>query len=211
MKLCPQCEFLYEDDQKFCDMDGRELVHDPKPHSFAEGAPSSSAQLHDQDATAVTRIHIPIADPMPSPVANVPASHPANVPYRWQPMGLVVAALACIFLVAVLVVVYYARIHQSQAPKASRAASESASQSGGQSQGQPESPDAQSGAPGDAESATLGETAGEALDQAPSDQSANPAGSTSQSSPTTDSSPANARQGSTPVASSARPTPIARR
>jgi hypothetical protein len=28
MKLCPQCDFIYEDDQGFCDMDGKELVHD---------------------------------------------------------------------------------------------------------------------------------------------------------------------------------------
>jgi hypothetical protein len=26
MKLCPQCEFIYEDEQAFCDMDGKELV-----------------------------------------------------------------------------------------------------------------------------------------------------------------------------------------
>ena len=29
MKLCPQCEFIYEDDQNTCDMDGKELVFDP--------------------------------------------------------------------------------------------------------------------------------------------------------------------------------------
>lgn len=27
MKLCPQCEFIYEDEQSFCDMDGTGLVH----------------------------------------------------------------------------------------------------------------------------------------------------------------------------------------
>ena len=31
MKLCPQCDFIYEDDQCFCDMDGKALVHDPAP------------------------------------------------------------------------------------------------------------------------------------------------------------------------------------
>jgi hypothetical protein len=31
MKLCPQCDFIYEDDQRFCDMDGKELVHRPAP------------------------------------------------------------------------------------------------------------------------------------------------------------------------------------
>ena len=29
MKRCPQCEFIYEDDQKCCDMDGIDLVFDP--------------------------------------------------------------------------------------------------------------------------------------------------------------------------------------
>jgi hypothetical protein len=27
MKRCPICEFIYEDDQRLCDMDGMELVH----------------------------------------------------------------------------------------------------------------------------------------------------------------------------------------
>lgn len=29
MKLCPQCDFIYEDDQSLCDMDGKELVSGP--------------------------------------------------------------------------------------------------------------------------------------------------------------------------------------
>lgn len=28
MKRCPQCEFIYENDQSLCDMDGRELVYE---------------------------------------------------------------------------------------------------------------------------------------------------------------------------------------
>lgn len=28
MKRCPLCDFIYEDDQSVCDMDGTELVHD---------------------------------------------------------------------------------------------------------------------------------------------------------------------------------------
>jgi hypothetical protein len=28
MKLCPQCDFIYEDEQVFCDMDGKELVRE---------------------------------------------------------------------------------------------------------------------------------------------------------------------------------------
>ena len=28
MKRCPQCEFVYEDEQTVCDMDGSELLHE---------------------------------------------------------------------------------------------------------------------------------------------------------------------------------------
>ena len=39
MKRCPQCEFIYEDDQSLCDMDGVLLVLDtrtlPHPHALA--------------------------------------------------------------------------------------------------------------------------------------------------------------------------------
>jgi hypothetical protein len=31
MQRCPQCEFIYEDDQSRCDMDGAELVYDSHP------------------------------------------------------------------------------------------------------------------------------------------------------------------------------------
>lgn len=31
MKRCPKCEFIYEDDQNCCDMDGIDLVFDPRP------------------------------------------------------------------------------------------------------------------------------------------------------------------------------------
>ncbi|MGH9907312.1 MAG: hypothetical protein ACRD8U_17220 [Pyrinomonadaceae bacterium] len=31
MKRCPECSFIYEDDQQLCDMDGKPLVHDLGP------------------------------------------------------------------------------------------------------------------------------------------------------------------------------------
>jgi hypothetical protein len=31
MKRCPHCEFIYEDDQSHCDMDGTKLTHDSRP------------------------------------------------------------------------------------------------------------------------------------------------------------------------------------
>jgi len=37
MKLCPQCDFIYEDDQSVCDMDGKELVSDPATVVIEQG------------------------------------------------------------------------------------------------------------------------------------------------------------------------------
>src|SRR3954470_2105220 len=49
MKRCPQCEFVYEDDQSLCDMDGILLVFDsqklPKPNTPASsGLPKPQAR-----------------------------------------------------------------------------------------------------------------------------------------------------------------------
>lgn len=47
MKRCPQCAFIYEDDQSLCDMDGRELecVHEgsPSPHAATAPPPRATA------------------------------------------------------------------------------------------------------------------------------------------------------------------------
>ena len=40
MKLCPQCEFIYEDDQNFCDMDGETLVFDTRLGVFPGNVPA---------------------------------------------------------------------------------------------------------------------------------------------------------------------------
>lgn len=39
MKLCPQCAFIYENNQGFCDMDGQELVHDSASGVVDQTAP----------------------------------------------------------------------------------------------------------------------------------------------------------------------------
>jgi len=48
MKRCPQCEFIYEDDQSLCDMDGVLLVFDsrtlPNLHALATVPPAPKAQ-----------------------------------------------------------------------------------------------------------------------------------------------------------------------
>ena len=38
MKRCSQCDFLYEDDQQLCDMDGHELVYEPTFQSLQVNA-----------------------------------------------------------------------------------------------------------------------------------------------------------------------------
>jgi hypothetical protein len=38
MKRCSQCDFIYEDDQHLCDMDGHELVYEPTLHGFQVNA-----------------------------------------------------------------------------------------------------------------------------------------------------------------------------
>ena len=40
MKLCPQCQFIYEDDQNLCDMDGKALVYDNRPEVFRDTLPA---------------------------------------------------------------------------------------------------------------------------------------------------------------------------
>ena len=40
MKLCPQCEFIYEDDQNLCDMDGEALVYDNRLGVFPDTLPA---------------------------------------------------------------------------------------------------------------------------------------------------------------------------
>jgi len=50
MKRCPECEFIYEDDQSFCDMDGTKLAHDSRP------LPKLQALSSTGDATAKARL-----------------------------------------------------------------------------------------------------------------------------------------------------------
>ena len=45
MKRCPQCEFIYEDDQSHCDMDGAHLTHDSHPLPKLQALATSSEAL----------------------------------------------------------------------------------------------------------------------------------------------------------------------
>lgn len=43
MKRCSECEFIYEDDQSVCDLDGAELSDDPVPPSSSQDASTPAA------------------------------------------------------------------------------------------------------------------------------------------------------------------------
>jgi hypothetical protein len=58
MKLCSQCEFIYEDDQERCDMDGAELVHEPTlEHVF----PNNTLQAKAEMERVPARLIIPLS------------------------------------------------------------------------------------------------------------------------------------------------------
>jgi hypothetical protein len=117
MKLCPDCEFIYEDDQSFCDMDGKELVFDPKPLSFKENALSNSMQLQALVATPATLA----AGAGPTWASEVPP----GLRSRWESRRLAVAALAGVVIAALLFFAYYVRLHRSRAVKASQSHNQS--------------------------------------------------------------------------------------
>ena len=104
MKLCPQCDFIYEDDQSFCDMDGNQLVH-------KRGSESRF------------KLVIPIESPI-APAASAPPSSAR------RSSGFIVAVLAVVILAALVVLAYFARARRVNAGLASGApAVESAQQS----------------------------------------------------------------------------------
>jgi hypothetical protein len=56
MKRCPQCEFIYEDDQSLCDMDGVLLVFDDRnlPNAYALApVPAKRAKVQPKRSRAV--------------------------------------------------------------------------------------------------------------------------------------------------------------
>jgi hypothetical protein len=65
MKLCPQCQFIYEDDQNLCDMDGKALVYDNRPGVFPDTLPAvtgrrrANAQLRFRVVPAVAAFVFP--------------------------------------------------------------------------------------------------------------------------------------------------------
>jgi hypothetical protein len=101
MKLCPQCEFIYEDDQSLCDMDGHALVNGERLESPLE------AVAFDQGAA--------VSD-------SSPVALPASLPPAWQSSRFALGAVAAVIFAAVLFVAYYARAHQLQSGASNQAA-----------------------------------------------------------------------------------------
>lgn len=106
MKLCPQCEFIYEDDQSCCDMDGTELVQQQSRSPWFEE-------------------NVAPDYPTPFEPASVPASltaeFPASQSRRWHAPSSAFTAVVAVLLAVLLVVVYYARTHQAQSDNPNQA------------------------------------------------------------------------------------------
>ena len=105
MKLCSQCEFIYEDDQERCDMDGAELVYEPT----LEGAFQTALEAKSQRERPA-RLIIPLSR---SPQPEIAAA-PSNVLAARGRFALQIAA--GIVLAVVAFVAFYAspRLFQSR-------------------------------------------------------------------------------------------------
>jgi hypothetical protein len=56
MKRCPQCEFIYEDHQSVCDMDGQDLLHD---HALAVLPPHTTSAIKSAKRSSLNGIALP--------------------------------------------------------------------------------------------------------------------------------------------------------
>jgi hypothetical protein len=120
MKLCPQCEFIYEDDQSFCDMDGKELVSDAGTLAFEETAPSTFSQPQQLAETPVS-----LPSELTSNLSPVLLDSP---PSREQSRSFAIAGAVAVVLVALLFVVYYALTHRPRSGNANQASSQTSVQ-----------------------------------------------------------------------------------
>ena len=95
MKRCPQCEFIYEDDQTLCDMDGKELVYHAGPVAF-EGS-STHPLIHLQENPwAAESLSVSGAQAQQIPAAKRPAARFEKRSQRrseWKRFALTAAAV----------------------------------------------------------------------------------------------------------------------
>lgn len=98
MKRCPQCEFIYEDDQSLCDMDGVLLVFDsrslPNLHALATVEVPVPARPHSRHrafsamaalalVTVFSTVYFTSMQRAAPVITPIPASMPA--PFKSQP------------------------------------------------------------------------------------------------------------------------------
>ena len=107
MKLCPQCDFIYEDDQSVCDMDGKELVSSP-----------SRVVTEQSLANLVSATPVLVSDGLPVESAG----------RRWRNF-----ALLAVFVLATLVIVFYlARANQLRSRRTTESPESSTDRSAGE-------------------------------------------------------------------------------
>lgn len=81
MKLCPQCDFIYEDNQRFCDMDGKQLVHEHAPVATEQSGAPQTNRISPPARSRTWRFPVPaIAGVVLATLVSV--SYFAR-PYRW--------------------------------------------------------------------------------------------------------------------------------
>ncbi len=104
MKRCSQCDFVYEDDQALCDMDGGELVYEPTLYptagtAIAVATPPMKSRSRSFILTAAATVimglflgigFFGLSDWSQSPSSPAPATKPASV----QPPVIVQPAMA---------------------------------------------------------------------------------------------------------------------
>lgn len=107
MKLCSQCEFIYEDDQEHCDMDGAELVYEPTlEHVFPNNALQARTEL---ERRGPARLIIPLSR-LPRPETSV--ARPNVVATRSR-SPLQIAAVAVIAAVSFMAFYATPRLFQT--------------------------------------------------------------------------------------------------
>jgi len=93
MKRCPQCEFIYEDDQSLCDMDGVLLVFDsrklPNLHAIATVPPKSSKRNRAVPAFATLILALVLGMVYYVSTRRTPISPPTTVTTAAAPAPLV--------------------------------------------------------------------------------------------------------------------------
>jgi hypothetical protein len=104
MKLCSQCEFIYEDDQELCDMDGAELVYEP---TLERVFPNNVVQVNTElERRAPARLVIPL-----KPENSIARPHVLSSRRR---LALQIATV--VMLIAISFMAFYAtpRLFQTQ-------------------------------------------------------------------------------------------------